>query len=232
MLKVPAAGLDVAIMANRHDVIPARLANRILDACLPDLDLVMEPASRAIATGVFRSLSTGRVIQLFRGDGSSYLTEDAQQIVSIDGVDWPFENDDDGVLWPAEVVRFMKQSLTLLGDPERPSSILFSDFGNLDKLVALKQVQKADLGAIAGHYRSDTTHTEAIIRETDGRPRLKTVGRFGSMDFTLECLADGIWRAKPKWISPLGGILSFDSDGATFRFSSLRTYSLPFRRIP
>jgi len=35
MLKVPAAGLDVTVMVNRHDVSAAVLADKILDAACP-----------------------------------------------------------------------------------------------------------------------------------------------------------------------------------------------------
>ena len=35
MVKVPAAGLDVAVLVNRHDVSSSVLADRVLDACLP-----------------------------------------------------------------------------------------------------------------------------------------------------------------------------------------------------
>jgi len=56
------------------------------------------------------------------------------------------------------------------------------------------------------------------------------MGRFGSAMYQLECLADGIWRAKQATAMPWGGMLSFDGDHAAFQFSTYNTRSLPFRR--
>jgi D-aminopeptidase len=221
MLRVPAAGLDIVIMVNRHDVLGIVLGNKVLDACLPGLNPIRDASDGPRATGTFRSPTTGRVIQLFAKEG--------EQITSIDGFDYPVVADEDGVLCPIPQLSMFKQAVTLLGDRAKPASIRFSDFGNLDELIAVRPTQKTSLRAIEGHYRSETTGTAATISEVDDGPRLSMVGRFGSVVYPLQCLADGIWRAKPV-SQVLGGILSFDGDGGAFRFTTQRTRALAFRR--
>jgi len=229
MLKIPAVGLDVAIMVNRQDVLGLLLADKILDACLPGLNPTERSFSGPFPTGSLRSPNTGRVIQL---STSSHVPWNEGAIASIDGADLPVAPDENGVLAPVGICRCIKQAVTLIGDPVQPASIQFSDYGNLDELVAVNPAVKANIGAIAGRYRSDTTGTEATISETEDCPRLSTVGRFGSAVHDLECLADGVWRTKPvnAMILPARGILSFDDDGRTFCFSNSLTRALPFRR--
>jgi D-aminopeptidase len=223
MLKVPSAGLDVAVILNRDDVLGAQLVNEILDACLPDLDPVEKVSKSPLATGTFRSPTTGRVIEL--------SARDDRQIVSIDGYDWPFERQNDGVLRPIPVWSYIKQAVTLDGDPAKPASIQVSDFGNVDALIAVRPAEHIDPGAITGRYRSDTTGTEVTICENEGSLRLRTAGRFGSTQYRLENLAENIWRARSGTAIPWDGILSFDGRGGTFRFGTLRTSALAFRRV-
>lgn len=222
MLKVPAAGLDVVVMVNRSDGMGALLANKILDESLPSLDPTA-PFNGPFATGIFRSPATSRVIQLFANNG--------QQIVSIDGFDLPVEREDNGVLRHVPFVSFMKQEVTLIGDPEKPVSIRLSDFGNIDELVRQKPAKDADMRAVVGRYRSDTTGSEVTISETADGPRMRAVGRFGSAELGLECLADGIWRTQRVALGFIGGLLLFDGNGAALRFSNCLTRSLPFRRV-
>ena len=222
MLKVPAAGLDIVVLVNRHDVQAMTLAEKILDACLPDLEPIKTPSSDPFASGVFRSPTTGRVVQLFAKEG--------QQIASIDGTDMLVEPDDGGVLWPVGLFRHVKQAVTLAGGGAKPVSIRLSDFGNVDELVREKAAEETNASVIAGRYRADRPATEAMILETEDGPRLLTAGRFGSAVYPLEYLADGIWRAKPIRVMFLGGILLFDGDGGAFHFSTFSTRTLTFRR--
>jgi CubicO group peptidase (beta-lactamase class C family) len=222
MLKVPCVGLDVAIMLNRDDVSGVQLTNRILDACVTGLKPDIDPPTGLFSTGSYCSPRTGRVVQLF--------AKDRQQIASIDGFDLPFTSGDSDVLSPMPPFESLKQSVTLIGDRRQPRSIQFRDFGNVDELIPVRVMDKPDARAIIGRYRSDTTGTEATIRATRDGLHLGTAGRFGSAAYPLEFLADGIWRAKPlsKW--PWGGIVSFDADRKTFRYSTPRTWALTFRR--
>lgn len=223
MLKVPAAALDISITANCDTVSAPSLARSILDACLPTFTPVKETTYPRLSTGVFQSPASGRVIQL--------STEHRRQRVSIDGAHEPAELDDDGRLWPAPTLGHSKRFLTLKGDPERPASIELNDFGNIDHLTSLQPAIDPGIAAIAGTYRAHTIGTEARIFEAEAGPRLRTIGRFGMAEFTLECLASNVWRARttgPR--AQYGGILSFDSQNG-FQFSNASLRSLPFRRI-
>jgi D-aminopeptidase len=223
ILKVPDACLDIVVMVNRQDVFAPLLVNGILDACLPGLDPVRQAPRVRFPSGTFRSPTTGRVIQLG--------AQEEQLIASIDGFDWPFMSADDGVLRPVPVWSMMKRTMTLVGDPANPTSIRFSDFGNVDRLERQPPVERADGGAIAGHYRSEATGTDIRICETAHGPRLTSVGRYGSAVYQLECLAERVWRAKPlNGVPWWGGILSFDGSCQSFRFTTLRTWALIFRR--
>jgi D-aminopeptidase len=222
MLKVPSAGLDIVIMTNREDVAAPLLTERILDTCLRDLEPVVAVSDRPLATGNFRSPKTGRVVQLF--------PKGAQQIASIDGMDMPVHPDGEGVLWPEGLFSFTKQSLTLIGDLRQPTSIQLSDFGNPDELLRQTSPETVDVRALAGRYRSDMTDTEARICESDDGIQLMTLGRFGSAIYSLECIANGIWRARSGIVFWLGGILLFDDDARAFSFSTYRSRNVIFRR--
>jgi CubicO group peptidase (beta-lactamase class C family) len=221
MLKVPAASLDIIVMLNRHDVLGMTLAERILDVCLPALAPLADGPGRPIATGTFQSPATGRVIQL--------LDKEEQQIVSLEGFDMPVVADQQGVLRPSGAFGYLKHTVMLRGDPEKPSAIRFSDFGNPDELVRVEPVGGSDVREIAGRYRSVATGTEATFPCSQDGPQLHTVGPFGSATYALECIAAGLWRATSPM--PRSAILSFDQDAASFRFSSWLTRALPFRRV-
>jgi hypothetical protein len=223
MVKVPAARLDVVVLVNRHDVASVLLANRILDECVAGLEPVRRRACVPPVSGVFRSSTTERVIELYaKGD---------EQIATIDGFDYPIEPDDDGTLRPVSWLGFFKYTLALTGDRSRPTAIRFSDFGTIDELEAVAPAHHNSVSPIAGRYRSDATDTEAAISLAHDEPRLVFRGRFGSAHHRLRCLTEGVWRAKSTSMMPWGGILSFHRDGSAFSFSSMRTKALRFRRI-
>lgn len=221
MLKVPAARLDVVVLVNRHDVDSMSLAHRILDACLPDLDPVKDSPRRKTVAGVFRSPTTGRVVQLF--------SKDEQQRGWIDNYDIPLEIDGDGVLRPSQMFGFLKQQLTPL-DSLGPERIRFDDFGNSDVLLRVVSESRIMPDAVLGRYRSESTGTEAEIYASETGACLRTVGRFGCKTFDLECLARGTWHARSQ-LPWMGGIVSFDDDCRAFRFTTARTWALPFRRV-
>jgi CubicO group peptidase (beta-lactamase class C family) len=221
MLKVPAAGLDIVVIVNRSDVLSTTLADRIIDACIPDLGRTARDSVRSFASGTFRSYATGRVVQLFVRDG--------QQFASIDGTDVAVEPDAQGVLWPALGGRRAKPAIILEGDARNPVEIRLSEPGNVDHLLAAQPVAHIDVRTIEGRYRSETTGTLARISVTEEGPRLSTAGRFGSAEFTLECLAAGIWRARSTSAMPWGGVLSFEEQGTAFGFHTPRSRALMFR---
>jgi D-aminopeptidase len=223
MIKVLAAGLDVAIMVNRQDVDSRVLANQILDVCLRGLEPVKESAQSAhFIVGTFRSPKSGQVIQL--------LSKDGKQLVAINGGEMPFVLGEDGVLRPPADLSFIKQSVALVGGQLKPSAIRFDDFGNLDELIRVVPTPNADAATIVGSYRSKSTGTQITISATDEGPLLITVGRFGSAKFSLECLGEGLWRAKSMTPAAWGGVVFFDRAGAGLRYMTGRTWSLPFER--
>jgi hypothetical protein len=134
------------------------------------------------------------------------------------------------VLRPTDVLGYMQVAVTLLGDRQTPHAVSFDDFGNVEELQRAEPAQANELKIVQGRYLSTTTGTRATISESEVGPRLQTVGRFGSADFGIECLAHRICRATAPTVMSWGGILSFDADSAGFRFTSLRTRALPFRR--
>jgi D-aminopeptidase len=226
MLKVPAAGLDVTVMTNHGGVNPATLVHRIVDACVPGLEPARAPHAGPLARGVFRSPRTHRVIQLSAREG--------QQIVSIGGFDFPFARDRQGVLRLNAAVDGIRQPITLVGPPETPTSIRLDQFGNFDELVTQKAADESDARAIVGRYRSAEADTEITISIGEDGPQMHAVGRFGSVVRNLECLAEGIWRAR-NWMTAVlgywGGVLAFDIEGRGFHYSTLQTWALHFSRI-
>jgi CubicO group peptidase (beta-lactamase class C family) len=222
MIKLPAALLDIVILVNRQDVDSRKLANQVIDACLPDLEPAKDLSQRETIEGTFRSPKSGRVIQLF--------TKDGKQLVAINGGEMPFMFADDGVLRPPADLSFIKQSVALMGNRSRSSAIRFDDFGNIDELTFVEPSPNGDAAGIAGSYRSKSTGTRITILVTDKGPRLITIGRFGSAKYRLECLGEGIWRARSFTAAAWGGIVTFDRAGADLRFATGRTWSLPFER--
>jgi D-aminopeptidase len=223
MLKVPAAGLDIDILVNRHDVSAAVLANQVLDACLPNLEPAREVSVGTLATGIFRSPRTGRVIQLFAREG--------QQTYSTDGgSEMPLEVSEGGVLRPSGPYQVVNEAITVLGDSASPPSIRVRTFGNVDELFAVRLADRPNVASIVGEYRSRQTGTHATILDADDGPQLHATGRFGSVIYQLNCLGEGLWQAKSKGVRFLGGILSFDGRGGGFRFSNYSTTALPFAR--
>jgi len=223
MLKVPSAGLDVVVMLNRSDGLAMSLVNKVLDACLPSLGPARKPvAGWKLISGVFRSLTTGRVIELqVKGD---------QQIVSLDGYDLPFEPIQPEALGPTPEWTFLKQTITLRRGRDGLTSLKLEDFGTVDDLVAVEPAATGRMGSIVGRYSSVSTRTRVEIHATDAGAELRTHGAFGSAHFHLQSLGHGLWKAKSQSPIPWGGILSFDEDCKVFHFSSPRTRALHFLR--
>ncbi len=222
MLKVPDAGLDIAIMLNRGDVVGALLVNKILDSCLSGLQPVPTPQPHPVATGVFRSPTSGRVIQLLGNDG--------QQIIALDGEELGYEYDGQAFT-PADAISHYVQTVRLIGDDQHPGAVELHHLGAVDELSSVPTGEISDPRPIAGRYRSESTGTDITIRSEQDQQWLTSSGRFGSVTYPLECVADGIWRARPvgAWTRG-GGILSFDSDGMSFRLSRPRSRPLRFQR--
>lgn len=231
MLKVPAARLDVIVIVNRSDKSAIDFVHRVLDACLPALDPVPPTAAGPIATGLFRSETTGRVVQLLPATPSD--ATDVGQMASVDGHRLPMIPDSTGTLRIAGSGSFLTYAISLVGGPTSPSAIRLNDFGDYDDLTRVEPVVGARVGAVEGRYRSASIKTDVLITLTDKGARMDTVGRFGSAVHHLECLAHDIWRSSPdnELALPPWSILCFSEDFSSFRFSNVLTRNLCFRRI-
>ena len=152
-------------------------------------------------------------------------------MASIDGIDIPMMLDSDGVLRPAPTYSILKYSITLIGGTKSPTSILFDDFGNRDELSLARPSEGADVGPIAGHYRSDSTGTVVTIYPTNDGASMKSVGQFGAVEYRLRCLTDCVWRSGSGGWVPWAGLLTFDRDNGAFRFSNFHNRALYFRRV-
>jgi len=213
MLKVPAAGLDIVVLVNRHDVLGMFLVNEVLDACFAEVESPRTP--QALVAGTYRSPGTDRVVALYVKEGRQYAC--------IDGFDVPVVLQDDGSLWPAAGYRTMKQTLRMLRD----DVLLFSDFGNIDELVRVTGGHTRDIRA---RYLADSAAVDASIEDSSDGLQLVTTGPFGSARFLLEPLAQDVWRARSRSPMAWGGMLSFDASSGDFKFGTARTRGLRFRR--
>lgn len=222
VLKVPAANLDIVVVVNREDVSSREICLRILHACLPGLKSDKKPITGPVSTGAYRSPNTGRVIRLYSQDG--------QQATEIGGYgEMLLSPDEKGVLRPPNSSAMPHQcSIVPFGDAASPSKLNFSHYGNADELVRIDAAMNPGLAVIAGRYRSEAAGFDAVISLTG----MRTAGRFGLLEHTLEYMAEGVWHAKA--VSSIAafnmtGILSFEGDG--FRFWSYCTCGLPFQRV-
>ena len=216
MLKVPSVGLDVVIMVNRGDVLGIELVDEILAACLPGIEPEREVPRIPCVTGVFQSAQTGRVVQLF--------ARDERQMALIDGTEMPMQPDASGVLHSAGMFEHFQYSIAV-----RQGGLRLTHYGTTDELSPVDATSAARVEAIVGRYRSDTIGIEVTISVADGAPCMATAGRFGPAHYRLEHIAAHIWRARAPNPTPRDPVLSFDRDG--FRYTSDRTWTLPFRRI-
>lgn len=221
MLKVPAANLDVVVIANRGDVWAPLLARQVLDACLPGLAPIETRDTPLRPRGVFRSAMTGRVLQL--------LDTEAGADASIDGLDLSVETDSQGVLRPAGIVSYLRQALTMIGDPDAPHSVSLDDYGEVDELVR-QPPSLARAVDVCGRYRCDVIDTLATIEEEKDGVVLRAEGWFGAVDYALEPIAERLWRARSSPVPFFGGVLTLGE--ADFQFSTNRTLGLRFRRLP
>jgi hypothetical protein len=226
-VKVPEARLDIILLVNRQDIAYHTLTNRILDACLPDLPPTEHSSRGPCATGVFRSATTGRVLRLFAKEGRQVVSEGAERL---------FEYvDAQGVLWDVQSWGDAREGVQIVGNPAQPSAIRYHDFGNIDELERAPAVTDSSPGPVLGCYRSRGADTTATITATQhGGVELAMTGRFGSMKFRLECIAQDIWQATPAGVTKVpglhGGMVSFDDQGSRFTFSNYSIRGLPFLR--
>jgi CubicO group peptidase (beta-lactamase class C family) len=226
MIKVPGAGLDISIAANRADVNSIDLANRIIDACVEGLAPVAEaetegetkPAGET-RTGLFRSSRTGRVVELLAVENKPFVSVDA-------AMPFPLKADGDGGFELAPPVDFIKWGVT-----PSDAGLTFVDFGNADELDEVARDADAKIGAFAGTYRFDPFDATAEVSDTADGARLRLNGRHGSHAYRLEPLTATIWKASSLGIfSVIGFTVTFDPEGAGLTINANRAVGLRFTR--
>src|SRR5262249_17979205 len=164
---------------------------------------------------------TGTVVQMFR--------KKEQQIVSIDGEDLPVRMSADGVLRPMPWVSVYKYAFTLLGTAPESRRLRFDNFGRVEELHPLQPTGPDIPGSAWGRYRASWSGAQGILAQRAERPVLVLRGEFGEVEYELERLGQCVWRASSRTLLPLGGILSFESDFASFAFRTGRNKALRFR---
>lgn len=222
MIKVPAAGLDVVVLSNTDALNCTRLAYHIIDAVLPNLEPLAR-VSRPPVTGIFSSVATGRIVELFEREG--------QQIVAVDGcLDFPYEWTDRRSLTPCADSAHFKLAVGLLGDEAEPRAICLTEFGRPDELARVQPSPSASPAEIEGRYRSLASGTELTVFQSAGELRLCSRGRFGTAESTLESVTPGVWRARTTGlVAPRAAMLTLHPNGLTF--SNFTTRALPFQRL-
>jgi D-aminopeptidase len=221
IIKVPAVGLDVVILANRQDVSAMELGEKVLDACLIGLDPIDEGAPEDIATGTFKGRMSGRVLKLFERDNAQFIQwngEESRVSLGENGGLRPV-----GGLVPPNSMSFFIQ-----GDWPRPDAVVFRSFGEDEELDQVGDASPTESQAIVGVYRSESTGTQAIIEDRENDMLMKTRGRFGTSVYPLECLGKRVWRASKN---PGSMILSFDDAATGFRMSADTNWGLAFSRV-
>ena len=223
MLKACPMGLDVIAIVNREGALGLDLAHEVLDACIPGLDAVPCIAHAPCISGTFLSEQSGRVVRLFGDPG--------WQRAALNGFDIPFSLHPDGILRPAPQWSYLRQSITPVGRLERPTAVIFDDFGNKEELVRVEDEPEARLGASAGVYCCDSIGAEVRLEQSSVGATATTVGRFGSTQYVLRPLSERVWEAAARDNEHWGCVLVTSPGGRALRLSTWNTRALPFRRI-
>ena len=84
---------------------------------------------------------------------------------------------------------------------------------------------------IVGKYRSRALATDVKIYLADDTLRMHADSRFGSVEWSLECIGARVWRANSSLSIFLDGVLAFDSAWDGFLLSSYILRLLAFSRV-
>jgi len=232
MLRVPSVGLDVVVISNRSDKNASTYAERIVDACISGLDASEPSYEGPFPTGVFLSPSSGRVIELVRGQTSLH-GEAEVPICAFDGFRAPALVDVDGTIRICGVAApILKVAVKMIGDPARPARLELDHWGNRDELVRAGPPSSTEVELVIGEYSSSILGSTAIIAVEGDRATLRMAGRFGSASHIIEAIGPGIFRSAPveDFILPPWGTLVFGEGKRSFAFSNYMTRRLTFTR--
>ncbi len=219
MIKVPGAGLNISVAANRTDVNSVELANRIIDACVEGLEPIGAAETGEKRTGLFRSSRTGRLVELLEVEDKPFVSVDA-------AMPFPLKSNGNGGFELAPPVDFIKW-----GVAPSETGLQFSDFGNEDDLDEVQRDAEAKIGAFAGVYRSAPFDATAEVSDGPDGARLRLTGRHGSHGYKLEPLTATIWKASSLGVfSAIGFAVTFDPESAGLVINANRAVGLRFAR--
>ena len=219
MIKVPAAGLDISIATNRADANAIDLAFQVIDACVPGLDAAADGAIDPSLCGVYRSRSSGRILELMALDGRACLRVDGGMPMSLSAAG-------PGAWRLSPMFSFLGQSVRTEG-----RGLVFREFGAEDVLERLVPATAAAIAPYRGRYRCDGLAVTAQVLEEGGEARLITEGRFGDARYALRPLSAEVWQAQAlDPLSPMGGVLTFAAYAEGFTLSADRMRNVRFLR--
>jgi D-aminopeptidase len=213
MLKVLDHELDVILIAN-VGVDVATLGEKVIDACVPDLEPVEdEPPPWPFPTGDFYSARTGRYLRLVQTDVGPGLDFGGQSL--------PLKRKSGGRLWLR--TNFHDGGTLTEGD----GGVVWTEFGEPDDLKPVQPPETPEAPDIAGRYRSDETGVEAVVALTDGGAELRLTGALGGMTYAMTPAAPGVWTLAHRKM-PYG--VTLERDGDALLLSSSRARRLRFER--
>lgn len=222
MIKAPGVGLDVIVITNRAGVDVMSLADRIIDACVPDLGPPPEDMAGTNITGLYYDPATGSTLQLLEHGG--------RQLIGMGGATIPARRDAAGRLH--SVYRIFDAVVDApAGDPA-PAQLTYSQWGKPDVLARLEPGPQPDMADRAGLYASASTGTDAVLAVEGDQTSLTFKGRWNTARYSLAYAGASLWRATSIDMAHfgLGGFVEFDADGGGFAFSAGRTRRLRFER--
>lgn len=214
MLKALDHGLDIIILGNRP-IDSMGLAERVLDAVLPDLEKAREKPAKAVS-GTWINRKTGQVVQLIDKDG--------EQLLDAATMPLPTLANEDGSI--SSIMSLFDLRVRPLDD----GTLETTEYGHTAKLEKLEG-KDGDADAPTGAFASPASQLQVTIERDGDDVFMGSKTRYGSSRFQLTRLGNQVWKATNITGMPnLGGTLEFDSDGNSFLFTSGRTHRLKFVR--
>lgn len=184
LLKVPEAGLDIMVLANRGDVSSTAIAIEILDLFIGgDIERISNGDVRPV-NAVYRSGTTGRVLQLLEAGGEQalYFGGFGDVLLARSG----------GLLTPAaSTVLPFALSVEPLDGAWPPRRLRLIDYGESDEVDLLDGAPAKDAAVPAGNYRGCLPGFEISVSGSE----LASQGPFGTLVYRLTPLAPNIWLA-------------------------------------
>ncbi len=215
MLKVPAHGFDVAIMANSDAVSTMELTEKVIDACFSGLAEKREPGKGANLSGTFYSRRSGRVLSFLEHEGETYRQAGKDKA--------PVPRDADGNL--VTRVSFVDYvPIMPAGD-----GVTLAEFGVEDHYERVSSPAGSGTSAISGEYANRSSGLSLTVKAGEGgAPAAMTLhGRIGKTSYELAELAPGLWRGlATEGRAPLEPVI--EQDGRALLVSSGRNWRLRF----